>query len=94
MMEPTTVPTPPVTTAAPVRINAGGPAVTTGGVAWEADRYAVGGKAFTNSKVTAIAGTTDDVLYRDERSATQNQGGFRYAVPVATTVVTSYADAK
>jgi Malectin domain/Kelch motif len=80
------VPTTPSPTPSPIRINAGGPAVTTGGVAWEADRYAVGGKAFANPNVTAIAGTTDDVLYRDERSATQSLGGFRYAIPVPASV--------
>ncbi|NKX50149.1 hypothetical protein HER39_06115, partial [Arthrobacter deserti] len=36
-----------------LRINAGGPAVTAGGVAWTADQYFSGGKSFTNPSVTA-----------------------------------------
>jgi N-acetylneuraminic acid mutarotase len=65
-----------------VRINAGGPAVTTGGVAWAADTSFSGGKSFTSTKVTAVAGTTDDVLYQTERSATTTPGSFAYSVPV------------
>ncbi len=76
------------TTAAPaattLRINAGGPAVSTGGVQWLADQYFVGGKTYSNPKVTAIAGTTDDALYLTERSATSNLGSFSYAIPAAT----------
>jgi fibronectin type 3 domain-containing protein len=74
---------PTVTTQQPIRINAGGPAVTTGGVSYLADQFFTGGKAYTNPRVTAIAGTTDDVLYTTERSASANGGGFGYAVPVA-----------
>ena len=66
-----------------IRINAGGPAVTTGGVAYAADRYSTGGRPYTNPRVSAIAGTTDDVLYRTERSSGSNGAGFSYAVPVA-----------
>jgi len=69
---------------APVRLNAGGPAVTTGGVPWSADTYASGGKAYSNSQVTSIAGTTDDALYLTERSATQDLGSFSYAIPAPT----------
>jgi len=65
-----------------LRINAGGPTVTSGGLTWSADQYFTGGKAFVNSSVTNIAGTTDDVLYRTERSATSDLGGFSYAIPV------------
>ncbi|MHA7287365.1 malectin domain-containing carbohydrate-binding protein [Arthrobacter sp. MDT3-44] len=65
-----------------VRVNAGGPAVTTGGVAWAADSYFSGGKTFTNPKVTSIAGTTDDALYLTERSASSALGGFSYSIPV------------
>ncbi|MFD1143680.1 malectin domain-containing carbohydrate-binding protein [Larkinella insperata] len=64
------------------RINAGGPAVTTNGVAWSASQYFSGGKSYTNSKVTAIAGTDDDVLYLTEYSATTNLGSFTFAMPV------------
>ena len=38
--------------------------------------------AYSNPRVTAIAGTTDDVLYHDEHSATVNRGTFSYGVPV------------
>ncbi|WP_454085394.1 malectin domain-containing carbohydrate-binding protein [Georgenia sp. Marseille-Q6866] len=64
-----------------LRINAGGPTVTTGGVTWQADTHFSGGKSYSNSSVSAISGTTDDVLYRTERSATTNLGGFSYAIP-------------
>ena len=67
----------PATPRAAVRINAGGPAVTTGGVGFAADGFFTGGKTFSN--VRAIAGTTDDVLYQTEHSG----GSFGYSVPVA-----------
>ena len=60
-----------------MRINAGGPAVTTGGVSWAADQSFTGGKSYSN--VRAIAGTTDDVLYQTERS----NPSFGYSIPVA-----------
>ena len=63
------------------RINTGGPAVTTGGVAWSADQFFTGGRS--NVYTNAIAGTTDDVLYQTERSSTANTLGFSYALPVA-----------
>jgi N-acetylneuraminic acid mutarotase len=66
-----------------VRINTGGPTVTTGGVTWAADQYFSGGKAFTNSSVTAIGATTDDVLYVTERSATTTLGSFSYSIPLS-----------
>ncbi|MBT2595494.1 choice-of-anchor D domain-containing protein [Arthrobacter sp. ISL-72] len=65
--------------AQPIRINAGGPAVSTGGLNWLADAYFTGGKTYTNPQVTQIAGTTDDALYLSERSGA---GGFGYAIPV------------
>ncbi|WP_211489793.1 malectin domain-containing carbohydrate-binding protein [Georgenia thermotolerans] len=69
---------------APVRINAGGAAVTTsGGVQWQADTYFSGGKSYTNPGVAAIAGTQDDALYLSERSATSSLGSFGYDIPVA-----------
>ena len=67
-----------------VRINAGGPAVTTGGVSWLADSYySGGGKAYSNPGVTQIAATTDDVLYLNERSTTADKGSYSYDVPLA-----------
>ncbi len=71
------VTTPPRPQAA-VRINAGGPAVTTGGVSWGAQQYGTGGKTFTNA--VAIAGTTDDVLYQTEYSTAT--GAIDYDIPV------------
>ncbi|MGO4692097.1 PA14 domain-containing protein [Glaciibacter sp. 2TAF33] len=65
-----------------IRINAGGPAVTTNGVAWLADTYSTGGKTYSNPAVTQIAGTTDDVIYLTERSSVANLGTFGYAIPV------------
>ncbi|HYP72902.1 MAG TPA: malectin, partial [Microbacterium sp.] len=67
-------------TAAPIRINAGGPQVTTGGVTWSADQYFSGGKTYSNGSVTQIAGTTDDALYLTERSSAS--GSFSYNIPV------------
>ncbi|QBR91705.1 putative Ig domain-containing protein [Nocardioides euryhalodurans] len=61
-----------------IRINAGGPGVSTGGVAWGAQQYGTGGKTYTNN--TAIAGTTDDVLYQTEYST--STGSIAYDVPV------------
>ncbi|MDZ5662512.1 putative Ig domain-containing protein [Nocardioides sp. S-58] len=71
------VTTPPRPQAA-IRINAGGPAVTTGGVAWGAQQYGTGGKTFTNA--VAIVGTTDDVLYQSEYST--ETGSIDYDIPV------------
>ena len=69
----------------PVRVNAGGPAVASGGVQWAADYgFSGGGKSYTNPDVTSIAGTTDDVLYLTERSTVDNLGTFDYAFAVPT----------
>ena len=65
-----------------IRINAGGGAVTTGGTSWLADTYSTGGKTYSNASVTQISGTTDDVLYLTERSATTDLGTFGYNIPV------------
>ncbi|WP_170139467.1 Kelch repeat-containing protein [Larkinella arboricola] len=64
------------------RINAGGPAVTTNGIAWSASQYFSGGKAYTNPKVTSIAGTDNDAIYLTEYSANANLGSFSFAMPV------------
>lgn len=76
-------PQPPAPASA-LRWNAGGGAVTTGGATWAADANFSGGKAYSNPAVTAIAGTTDDSIYLNERSATQRLGGFSYSIPVST----------
>jgi hypothetical protein len=60
----------------PVRLNSGGAAVTTGdGRVFAADANFTGGT--TLSVTSAIAGTTDDALYQNER-----WGNFSYAIPV------------
>ncbi|MBG6239956.1 N-acetylneuraminic acid mutarotase [Mycetocola sp. CAN_C7] len=74
---------PPPMPAAALRWNTGGGAVTTGGSTWAADANFSGGKSYSNPAVTAIAGTTDDAIYLNERSATQNLGGFSYSIPVS-----------
>ncbi|MET4638416.1 kelch repeat-containing protein [Mycetocola sp. 2940] len=73
----------PPAPAPTLRWNAGGGGVTTGGVSWAADANFSGGKSYSNPAVTAIAGTTDDGIYLNERSATQNLGGFGYSIPVS-----------
>jgi N-acetylneuraminic acid mutarotase len=72
----------PLATSDVIRINAGGPSVTTGGVVWQGDQSFVGGMAYSNTNVGDIANTTDDVLYVTERSASKNLGSFRYEIPV------------
>lgn len=61
------------------RINAGGPTVAVGGRVWQADHAFTGGKASTATPSGDVAGTKDDLLYRDRR-----YGTFRYSVPVPT----------
>ncbi|WP_336517740.1 PKD domain-containing protein [Pollutibacter soli] len=57
------------------RINAGGPAYTSAGIAWQADQYFTGGDVY--SSTDPIAGTTNDQLYQTER-----WGNVSYAIPV------------
>jgi hypothetical protein len=69
--------------------------VNSNGVAWAADRAFTGGKVYTNPSVTQIAGTTDDVLYRNERSTVANLGTFAYDIAVpngAYTVLLHFAE--
>jgi len=56
-----------------VNINCGGPAYTAvDGTAYQADQYfgGVGSTTYTNNTIPDILGTSDDVLYRTERSNT------------------------
>jgi hypothetical protein len=56
-----------------VNINCGGPAYTAvDGTAYQADQYfgGVGSTTYTNNTILDIQGTSDDVLYRTERSNT------------------------
>ncbi len=60
-----------------MNINTGGPAVSTGGVVWEADQYFTGFSTPYSNPIP-IEGTTDDILYHSERYG----ASFGYAVPV------------
>ncbi|MEX2592749.1 MAG: malectin domain-containing carbohydrate-binding protein [Anditalea sp.] len=66
-----------ITTA--IRVNAGGSQMSAFGVTFEADQAFSGGRVFTNSNITDIAGTTSDDLYKSERF-----GSFSYNFPVPT----------
>ncbi|MGC1242924.1 MAG: putative Ig domain-containing protein [Chryseosolibacter sp.] len=70
--------TPP---GAAMRVNSGGAAATAFGVPFEADNYFTGGTAYTNTKIVDIAGTTEDVIYRSERS---KQMSYQFPVPSGT----------
>ncbi len=50
----------------PIRVNCGGPQVTTGGFTWSADFGFTGGST-ADAGAIAISNTTDDVLYQTER---------------------------
>ena len=69
----------PVFVAPTQRVNAGGPAVNTGGNLWSASEFLTGGKTFANA--IAIAATTDDVIYQTEYSTAT--GSINLDVPVA-----------
>lgn len=60
-------------------INGGGPALTLENKNWTADKYFTGGKIYTNTKITNIANTNSDQLYKTERSSATP---FGYAFPV------------
>ncbi len=60
-----------------VFINVGGPAVTTGGIAYGADQYASASNLSGTS--AAIAGTNNDIIYQTNR---WNNGNINYNIPV------------
>ena len=62
-----------------VRINAGGGAVTSNGIAWSADQNFSGGGTFNNA--VEIAGTNDDAIYQTERFDS-GMAGLTYNIPV------------
>ena len=64
-----------------IRINAGGPELTLGGVTWSADQYYSGGNAF-GAPFSAVSNTDDDPLYVTERSSSTDLGSFSYDVPL------------
>jgi hypothetical protein len=85
---------PPVTTTTTYRINAGGPQVTNTIGTFAADQY-YSTPSSTYSVTTGIAGTTNDAIYQDERSASTDNGTFSYAFPVPNgtyTVVLHFAE--
>lgn len=66
-----------------VRINCGGPAVTTGGLSFSADNsFSATSIPGSTSSTTDIANTTSDVLYRTDRVSDTNLGSFSYNIPV------------
>lgn len=67
-----------------VRINCGGPAVTTDGVTFVADQYfSSTSAARNNTSVGDIASTTNDAIYHYYRNAAATGGSFNYTIPVA-----------
>ena len=73
----------PLNIVSALRINTGGPQVTAFGETFIADQYASGNfKSYTNPNITDILGTTEDVIYLTETSATGNQEDFSYNIPV------------
>ncbi|OGX90622.1 FG-GAP-like repeat-containing protein [Hymenobacter coccineus] len=72
-------PTPPATAAA-IRLNAGGPALTTTRGAFAADQYFDAAASAAFSTTAPVAGTPDPALYQTERFSTH--GALRYALPV------------
>lgn len=65
-----------------IRINAGGPQVTAGGVQWAEDRYYTNGTHFVGPADWDITGTNLDPIYRSERFASEHLGTFNYSIPV------------
>ncbi len=71
------------TLPAVVRINAGGSAITYGDSIFIADAYFAGnGKSYTNNGITDILGTSQDDIYKSERSTNASLQSFSYSIPV------------
>jgi len=68
-----------------IRISCGGANYTTwDGKLFASDRYhGSGTSVYTNNNITDIRATTEDGLYKKERSASVNLGNFSYNVPVS-----------
>jgi RHS repeat-associated protein len=66
-------------TSSSYKINAGGGALTTSGVNWEADQYF--SASATGSKTNSISGTADPALYQVYRFAS-SKATFSYNIPV------------
>ncbi|PSR54837.1 hypothetical protein AHMF7605_15665 [Adhaeribacter arboris] len=71
-----------VGTASTVRLNTGGSAVATSLGSFSADNY-FSGTTSVSTTAAAIANTTNDALYQDNRRATNNGGSFQYNIPVS-----------
>ncbi|PAP75964.1 malectin domain-containing carbohydrate-binding protein [Rubrivirga marina] len=78
-------PVTPVATSGTVRLNAGGPEVTTGEKTFGANAFATNGQSYTPTcDLGDIAGTTDDDLYRTElEPVPTGPRAFAYNVPVS-----------
>ncbi len=72
---------PPPPTEALIRINAGGPEVTTGGVVWAADAF-YSGPTKTYKNTTPIEGTEDDIIYQTERFSNFTSEPMIYEIPL------------
>ncbi|WP_204336935.1 malectin domain-containing carbohydrate-binding protein [Cryomorpha ignava] len=71
------------TLPAVVRINSGGPTVTYGDSIFIADDFFSGnGNEYENSNIADIIGTTQDEIYKTERSTNQSLQSFSYSIPV------------
>jgi len=77
--EPPPPPPPPPSTEALVRINAGGPEVTTGGVTWAKDTYFSDGTKYRNLSLD-IGGTENDIIYQYQRQS--NGAPLTYEIPI------------
>jgi type 1 glutamine amidotransferase len=67
-----------------VRINAGGGAVTFGDTTYIADAYFVGdGEPYENQSISDILNTTQDEIYKTERSSNAAFQTFSYSIPIS-----------
>ncbi len=66
-----------------LRINAGGPTISYGDSTFIADEYFAGnGKPYTNNNITDILGSSQDDIYKSERSTNASLQSFSYNIPV------------
>ncbi len=70
-----------VGTASTVRLNTGGNAVATSLGSFSADNY-FSGTTSISTTAAAIANTSNDALYQDNRRASNTGGSFQYNIPV------------
>ena len=66
-----------------VRINSGGPEISFGSSIFIADNYFSGnGKPYIKNSLSEIANTTQDEIYKSERSTNASKQSFTYNIPV------------